>query len=242
MKLAIFEAGEAPEAIRSRHPNYANMCAQMLQQVGLDFTYARYRVYDDTCQWPSLRDYDAAIITGSPDSAYDDYKWITKLSHYINDMASLNIPQIGLCFGHQIIAQALGGKVEAASKGWGIGRHCYQLYLPFDLKADTPYQKNDIKLAVSHKDQVTKTPDDTFVWASSAFTSNAGLLFQESPILTCQGHPEFNDSFMTDLYEARRGTTLNSDEVDDALKSLEQPADDTYLATMIASFIKRNIT
>ena len=65
--------------------------------------------------------FDGFIITGSAFGVYDKCPWITKLLKIIKKIADTEIPLVGICFGHQAIAEALGGKVKKSDKGWGIG-------------------------------------------------------------------------------------------------------------------------
>jgi GMP synthase-like glutamine amidotransferase len=65
---------------------------------------------------------DAYVITGSPRGVYDDDPWIAELSVFIREAYGAGKKLIGICFGHQILAHALGGQVEKSEKGLGLGR------------------------------------------------------------------------------------------------------------------------
>ena len=97
----------------------------------------------------SLAPFDGAIITGSPASVHDDGAWIPRLEALVRDMARSGLPLFGACFGHQIIAKALGGAVEANPDGWVFGA------IRTRLLAD----KQDVAAYAAHSEQVTRLPD-----------------------------------------------------------------------------------
>ncbi|MEM9988211.1 MAG: gamma-glutamyl-gamma-aminobutyrate hydrolase family protein, partial [Pseudomonadota bacterium] len=67
------------------------------------------------------------MITGSPAGVYEDHPWIAPLEDSIREWTWQNHPVVGICFGHQIMAQALGGMVQKSDRGWGVGLHTYNM-------------------------------------------------------------------------------------------------------------------
>ena len=133
---------------------------------------------------------DGFIITGSKSSVYDDKQWIRDLEVLIQKLHARRKKMVGICFGHQIIAKALGGLVLKSDKGWGIGIHTYELdKVPFE-KA----QSGQLKLVVSHQDQVHELPPGARNVVSNAHCENAGFLIGDH-IFTLQGHPEFINEY-----------------------------------------------
>ena len=122
MKIGILQTGHAPDALIDDTGDYDEMFRDLLG--GHGFTFATFAVVDG--QFPdSAKDADGWLITGSRHGAYDDLPWIPPLEDLIRDIHARGLPLIGVCFGHQIIAQALGGKVEKFKGGWAIGRTTY---------------------------------------------------------------------------------------------------------------------
>src|SRR5690554_5968164 len=140
---------------------------------------------------------------------------------------------VGICFGHQLIAQALGGDVRKSDKGWGMGRHTYALTSRpphFDLP------RASLSIACSHQDQVIAPPPDAKVILSSDFTPYAGLLYDNGAVLTVQPHPEFEDDYARRLANLRRGRAPDQI-VDTALASFATPSDSALLVRAISRFL-----
>lgn len=142
---------------------------------------------------------------------------------------------VGVCFGHQIIADALGGQVGKSHKGWGIGRHTYEITGRLDWMAGAG---ETLSLSVSHQDQVIAPPDGAITLARSAHTDHAMLAYTNAPVISVQGHPEFSDRFVSALWSARRGKALTDDQVDAALESLAHPEDNALVADWITRFLR----
>jgi GMP synthase-like glutamine amidotransferase len=187
----------------------------------------------DGQELPDPSSAEAALITGSPVGVYDDLDWISDLKDWIQRAGARQVPQVGICFGHQLMAEAFGGRAHKAPQGWGLGRHTYRVG-----KAE-PWMvasKQRLHLAVSHQDQVLEAPATARVLAHSDFTPYAALVYDHAPALSFQGHPEFCPSFADALIRSRRGTRFSEDMADTALASLEAPLDGDVVAAWIAGF------
>lgn len=144
------------------------------------------------------------------------------------------MPQVGICFGHQVLTEALGGKVIKSPKGWGVGRHTYEvLDCPGLVVKNCP---KSVSVAVSHQDQVVILPQGADVIARSDFTPYAGLYYANGPAISFQFHPEFDDTYSAALYTAREDRLGPA--AAQAVASLAAPGDNALVGKWIADFLQ----
>ena len=165
-------------------------------------TNIKLKIYDVTLNnYPAdMDECDGYLITGSKLSVYDDVKWIKDLEHYIRSLNENKKFLLGVCFGHQLIAKALGGEVCKAEIGWVTGLQSYIFHDNF------PWLRNlnqDVKLIHSHQDQITKLPDQATLVASNENVPIA-MYFIDNHIMSIQGHPEFTNEYAYDVVCKRR--------------------------------------
>lgn len=237
MKLTIIETGQAPVAIRDRFPDYPEMFRRMFAGVDAAITCETVSIARGEAL-PDPATLEAVLYTGSPAGVYDPLPWIAPLAEFIRGAAAARTPQVGICFGHQIMGEALGGKAVKSDKGWGVGRHTYEIVQCPDWST-TPCPPS-LSVSVSHQDQVVVLPPAASVIAQSDFTPYAGLNYLDFPAISFQCHPEFEPDFTAALYTARRGATLTEAEADAAVASLAGVCDRRLLAGWIASFLRAN--
>ena len=223
MKIGILQTGHAPDELLQAQGDYDAHFGRLLADQG--FTFETYNVVD--MQFPtSINDCDGWLITGSKHGAYEDHAFIPPLEHFIRDLYAKDIPMVGVCFGHQIIAQALGGKVEKFAGGWSVGRTQYD------------WGGKEVHLNAWHQDQVVALPDDAQVVASNDFCANAALVYGRK-IFTTQPHPEFDNTFIKGLVEGRGKGVVPDDQLDTARGALNAPVDNGHIAKQIAQFFKQ---
>jgi GMP synthase-like glutamine amidotransferase len=234
MKLTVIQTGEVPVPLRPRFGAYVPMFRRMFDEAGQGFDYDTVPIYDGA-GFPDPMGMEAILITGSAAGVYDDYAWLDPLRAFIRAAYAANTPMLGICFGHQIMADALGGDVRKSEKGWGLGRHTYAVKArPGFLATDLPA----LSIACSHQDQVIVPPREAEVFLGSDFTPNAGLAYRNGKAISLQPHPEFLDDYTLALAELRRGKT--SDEVvETALASVATPSHSKDVAGWLGSFLSR---
>lgn len=223
MKIGILITGHVPDALIGEHGDYDRFFTRFLDGYGFDFQ--AWAVVDGV--FPGgIDEADGWLITGSRHGAYEDHPWIPPLEDFIREIHAAKQPLVGICFGHQVIAQALGGKVEKFAGGWTVGR--------------TEYQTTDGPLALNawHQDQVTELPDGARVLGSNATCANAVLAYDDH-IWTVQPHPEFSQSYVPELIAARGRGLVPDTLLDAALDANAGDNDNKRIADHIAGFFKR---
>ena len=220
MKIGILLVGRASEDLVDEYGTYAEMLIALINTEEQVFEFKTFNILDDEFPKDHL-ECDGWIVTGSPHGVYEEHSWIPTVSQMINNIYKANLPIFGVCFGHQLIAQALGGHVEKSEKGWGLGLHTYQ------VNNKTDYMSNlseEVTLNICHQDQVLQPPQGAIVYAKSKFCENAGFYIKDK-VLTMQAHPEFLVDFTKALLTARRDVTIPKEFVDPALAGLKNNPD-----------------
>ncbi|MCK0149032.1 type 1 glutamine amidotransferase [Marivita sp. S6314] len=220
MKIGILQTGLAPKELVDDFGEYPGFFERLL--AGNGFTFETWSVVEN--HFPqSATDADGWLITGSRHGAYEDHDWIPPLEALIRDIVAADRPLIGVCFGHQIIAQALGGTVEKFTGGWAIGQQSY------DFGGET------MTINAWHQDQVTKAPEGAEVVASNPFCANAALLYP-GKAYTVQPHPEYADDFIQGLIDTRGKGLVPEDLMQDATARMGQPLDSAKMAQQFTRF------
>ena len=223
MKIAVLETGVPPYPLEAEFGSYPDMFARLL---GPEFELETFDVQQG--ELPDAAAHHAYLITGSPAGVYDPLPWIDPLLDFIR--SAENAKMVGVCFGHQAMAQALGGIVIKSPKGWGAGLQSYDVIRP---QSWTNGERR-IAIPASHQDQVVVQPPGTVVVAASDFTPFAALAWTDRPAVSFQFHPEFSPAYATALVE-KRFDRVNDPEA--AIASLDQPNDTERVGGWIRSFL-----
>lgn len=234
MRVTIIETGRAPGRLSEDYPRYPRMFETLLANADPAMRFDTVALVDGEVL-PAPAQCEAVVITGSPAGVYDQTPWMAPLRGFIRESFATRTPMIGVCFGHQIIADAMGGDVRKSEKGWGVGRHVYDVLGTPDWMAGAG---KTVALSVSHQDQVITPPRGAVTLARSAHTEHAMLAYEAAPVMSLQGHPEFSDDFVAALYSARRGKSLSDAQVDSAIASLASPVDRGLVGQWMARFLR----
>jgi len=223
MKVAILETGRPPGTLADQFGTYPDMFARLL---GAGFEIEIFDVQAGAL--PEANMHAAYLITGSPAGVYDPLPWIDPLQRFIRSAGDSKM--VGICFGHQVMAEALGGHVEKSDKGWGAGLHRYSIVRsePWIDSAGT------IAAPASHQDQVVVQPPNTDVVAASDFTPLAALAWRDRPAVSFQFHPEFSPAFAKALIAQRFDIVSDPDA---AIASLDAPNDSARVGQWIRNFL-----
>lgn len=177
--------------------------------------------------------YDGWVMTGSVASVNDGQPWMLRLADLVRDLHARRVPLVGLCFGHQMVAHALGGRVGPSPEGWRVGVAPTRLHT-------TPAWMNpvvtDIRLFAAHVEQVLRVPADASVIGGDDFAPVGAMAVGEH-ILTTQYHPELSREFMLDLLEAFASTWTPA-LVAQARQQVREPVDGALFFRWIAQFLE----
>lgn len=228
MKIGLLECDHVLPELRSIAGDYQDMFLEFLP--GYDWAFfdvcnGQFPAPDDDC--------DAYLCTGSRFSVYDEVDWILELKAFVRQVSTSDKKFIGVCFGHQMMGEALGGKVKKAESGWNVGVHTFEILRPAPWMS--PFQSS-LNLMMMCQDQVVQLPPGSTVLARTAYCP-VGMFQAGANMLGIQGHPEFPTAYEARLLELRR-ERIGSDKVDAALKSLDLPVDATPIAAWIGHFLK----
>ena len=232
MKLGILKT----DAVRPEWvPDFGEYPDMFITLLGRLDPAIEFSVYDvEQGEYPAdIDEVDAYLITGSKSSVYDDKPWIRALEDFVRELHARRKKLVGICFGHQLVAQALGGRTEKSDKGWGQGVHTHTF-------TGSPVWHDGGSLAfnvlVSHQDQVVENAEGAEVLASSDFCENAVCQIGNH-ILTFQGHPEFVPGYSHEIMQYRR-ELIGEATYETGMASLNTPAEGERIGRWILSFLR----
>ncbi len=231
MNIGILQCGKIREKFAIQHGQYPTMFNTLLKQADPTLTYT---IYDaENIDLPANADAcDAYLITGSQHGVYENHPWIPPLEEFIRHLHTTQKKVVGICFGHQLIAQALGGKVIKSPKGWGVGMSKNK------ISQSKPWMnppREEFNLIVSHQDQVVELPKNAEVLAGTDFCPF--YMVQIGNFLTIQGHPEFSKAYSKVVLEEDRKEILDPIRYEEALQSLKLERHDAVVAQWIVNFL-----
>ncbi|MXY55571.1 MAG: GMP synthase [Gammaproteobacteria bacterium] len=231
MRLGILQADHVDPECRGRFGDYADMFTIALggaldSRTSFEFFDVRRGLYPDR-----VGACDGYLVTGSRASVYDDEPWIVRLKDFVRELHVARAKTVGICFGHQLIAASLGGVVERADAGWGVGVHTWEVV------HDEPWMRPrlvEFRLLASHQDQVETLPEGARLLAASEFCPHAAFSVG-SHLFAVQGHPEFTLDYARFLMRRRRNQLGSA--FGPAMQSLDTPTDEAVVASWIAGFL-----
>ncbi len=224
MRIGILQCGHVPEAVAAEHGDFSAMFARLLDGHGFDFR--TWNVVD--MEFPaSIEEADGWLVSGSRHGAYDDLPFIAPLENLIREIHAARRPLVGVCFGHQIVAQALGGRVEKWAGGWSLGRTAYRIE-----------GLDEVALNAWHQDQVVEPPPGARVVGETTGCRVAALAYGDHA-WTIQPHPEFTPALIAAYVAQRRGTGDHPDErMERAEAGTALPMDAARVAARMARVLK----
>lgn len=222
MKIGLL----ACDHIQKGFPDYPELFKKLLP----NFTFEVFHVCDAV--FPSSASAcDAWLITGSKYSVYDDIDWIKRLKSFVVEISVADKHCIGVCFGHQMLGEAMGGKVMKSDSGWCVGVHEFEILERNDWMI--PYQ-HKVNLLMSCQDQIKVLPPNSIVLAQSLMCP-VGIIKIGNRMLGIQGHPEFSASYVRSLIE-NRTNRIGEEAVKMGIESLEKLTHNRIIAEWMECF------
>ncbi|MFN3614303.1 MAG: type 1 glutamine amidotransferase, partial [Rubrimonas sp.] len=238
MRIGVLQTGRVRADLAARFGEYPAMFDAMLARAGGPFSLTTVAVVDGQ-DLPAPDAMDGWIVTGSRHGVYDGLPWIDPLKAFLRDARAAARPIVGVCFGHQILAEAFGGRVIKHPGGWRLGTHDFAVR-EGRWAAEAP---ETLRLHSVHQDQVVELPDDAAVWASAEGCAYAGLLYGDPAApeaVSIQPHPEFDAAFTRALAEMLVADgKVDAALGEQALSQIGTPVDNARVGRMLAGYLTR---
>jgi GMP synthase-like glutamine amidotransferase len=231
--LGILEAGILPTPQRREHGRFSEVFTRLLEgDPRLRTTgYAAY-----LGELPgSVEECDGYLVTGGFQSVYDGFDWIENLKTFVREAAGHSRKVVGICFGHQVLAEAFGGKVVKSDKGWGLGVHRHQVLFRKEWMRPA---LDSVSLIVSHQDQIILPPETAEVLAGNEFCPVA-IMQVGANVMSIQSHPEVPMELAASLIHSKMNDN-NRPALNAALASLASPTHNAEVASWIGAFLLEN--
>jgi len=237
MKIGILETGNVSDVLKARFGSYPTIFHALIRSQMPDAEFIDVSLVNGA-SLGTPQDADGWLITGSRHGVYEDLEWITQLKEFVRACVAAHVPVVGICFGHQLIAEAMGGKVELSERGWGLGVHEYTTH---DLPDWMASLNGSFKAFAVHKDQVVTPPPGARVIAGSEFCPYAAMVYGDPDhptAISVQSHPEMTAEFVQGLIDTRLNGIVPADRVAKAEDGLGQSVQNDIWTALIAQFLQ----
>lgn len=232
-QLGVLQCDEVRPELKVKYGDYNQMITSAIATTTHDIYSATYRVFEGSFP-DSPHDCDGWITTGSRHSVNDNSDWTRDLLSFVKSISKSGRPFVGICYGMQMMAKALGGIVDMTPIGWSVGVKTSRLHTGEEWLNNTLTKK--INLLVSHREQVLRLPEGARCIASSGTCTNA-IIGLGSSMIGFQGHPEFSPDYARELMELRRDV-IPEKTIESGLGSLTTVIDNEAIFSSIVQFLR----
>ncbi|KAH7861448.1 hypothetical protein Vadar_026287 [Vaccinium darrowii] len=201
-RYALLLACKDSEYVKEVYGGYLNVFVATYGEQGERWDLFRV-VEGEFPEMNELENYDGFVVSGSPFDAYGDEHWILKLCLLLQTLDGMRKKVLGICFGHQVLCRALGGKVGKARSGWDIGLRKVRIvkgFSPCAFLDDLDDFPASLSIIECHQDEVWEVPMGAEVIAFSDKTGVEMFTIGDH-ILGIQGHPEYTKDILNNLID-----------------------------------------
>ena len=230
-EVGLLECDHVGGPLREIGGDYSDMFRGLLSGAAADLELVTYDVADGRFPDDPAR-HPAWLITGSSYSVFDYEPWIGRLLDFIRAVHAGGQRLVGVCFGHQAIAAALGGSAARSDRGWGVGVHAMDVLTTRDWM-QPPQQQ--VRLVMSHQDEVLSVPPGATV-LGQAQCCGIAMFEHGDRMLGIQGHPEYSTEYASALLETRLDR-IPAELVEAARTTFTDQTDATVISEWIARFL-----
>jgi len=237
MKICILETDRPDETLRPDHGTYAEMFETWLRPALPEAVFTRVHVCGGEAVPEDPERFDAYLVTGSRAGVYEDRAWIAPLIAFLQRLRAAKKPLAGVCFGHQVMAQAFGGAARKSEGGWVLGR------LKQELTGEGArlFGPGPLWQLSIHQDQVVELPPTAQRLVDDRLSPNGALLYTDFPAMSVQFHPEFGPAYLGDLIDRFAGGRLPREQAQAAKAGLAGPLDGDRVARGVAQVLRARV-
>ncbi|OJJ50625.1 hypothetical protein ASPZODRAFT_126521 [Penicilliopsis zonata CBS 506.65] len=242
LHIAVLECDTPVDPVREKLQGYGDIFERLLQTgfqslgqdaADIELKVSKWDVVNHEV-YPTPEEVDALLLTGSKHNSFENDSWIVNLTSYVKDVIEIHQkPVVGICFGHQIIARALGSRVARNTKGWEISVEKFAL----TDQGKELFGKDELALHQMHRDIVYDLPPDCINLGFSPVCEIQGF-YRPKKIITVQAHPEFTEFIVSQILELRHGQKIFDDALyESGISRVANPHDGLLVASAICRFL-----
>jgi GMP synthase (glutamine-hydrolysing) len=199
--LVVLRAGDAIPSVAEHHGEFFHWIKEGIGD-GWQRGWNEHDLRDQSASLPDPRSASGFIITGSASSVTEQAPWMQRAQTWLREATALDVPILGICFGHQLLAQALGGHVTKNPRGREIGT--VKVKLEDSATSDPLFRglPREFHANATHVDIVAERPKNAEILASTALDPHAA--FRVRRAWGVQFHPEIDRRVMRAYLTARK--------------------------------------
>lgn len=233
MKIGLLQCDHVMPENRAEFGDYSDFFGNLFRRHAPEIVLELFDIQQD--EYPEHPDRYAGFIgTGSSRSVWENIDWISRFKKFVIELYQGGNKFIGICFGHQMIAEALGGRCEKSGRGWGVG---VKKVAVVQKKSWMNPELDSYRLIFSHQDQISALPENSKVLGGNEHCP-CSMILVGSHFLGIQAHPEFTPAYSRRLMQMRIDR-IGLQAVQEAEKTLQEKTDEAVMTQWMANFFRQ---